>query len=63
MIGTTEDLKCITLECERQGLTLSSNKNIGRLKTFNNSNILKRLENTNIGDTAGQRPENKDIVI
>lgn len=63
MVGTTEDLKIIILDCERQAWLLSSDKNIRRCKTFNKSNILDRLENTSTGDASGQRLENKNIVI
>lgn len=63
MIGSTEDLKCINLDCERQGLTLCIDENIGRWEAFNNSNILDRLDKTKTGNASGQRLENKDGVM
>lgn len=63
MTETTEDLKIVTLDCERQGLTLRRGEVIGKLKIFNNSSILDSLENTSTRDDSGQRLENKDTVI
>lgn len=63
MIGPTEDLKCISLDCERRGLTLSIDKKYWRWEAFKNSNILDRLENTRTGNASGQRLENKDVVM
>lgn len=59
MIGTTKDLKFVTLDCKRQGMTLSSDENTGRFKTFSSYSILDRFENTSTRDNSCQRLENK----